>query len=380
MRPVPDPRLDKLADVLVGYSTDVRAGEKVLVQAPCVAQPLALAVVRRVVAAGGLPMLRLVADGDADDGIVLADGSDAQLEWLDPAWSSDLETADVRIVVVADALTHRALHGADPERQAQQERARMGVYSIQRRRAAAGELRWALTEYPTPEAAEDAGMTTQEYEDFVYRAGHLDVDDPGSRWREIGTEIDRVADFLESVDELRFVAEGTDLRVGVGGRSWLRSCGHRNFPDGETFTGPVEDSVDGEISFSYPGFYRGQEADGIRLAFERGEVVEATARAGQEYLRTMLSVDDGARRVGELAFGLNDAIERFTRNTLYDEKIGGTIHLALGSSYPETGGRNESALHWDIVCDMRAGGEVYADGALVYRDGRFLEGVLEAVR
>jgi aminopeptidase len=219
-------------------------------------------------------------------------------------------------------------------------------------------------------------MSREDYERFVFRAGQLDVDDPVARWREIGRGIDRIADFLETVSELRVVAPGTDLTLRVGGRKWLRSQGHHNFPDGETFTGPVEDSVDGTITFSYPGLYRGQEADGIRLRFEAGEVVEATAREGEQFLRQMLALDEGARRVGEFAFGLNDAIDVFTRNTLYDEKIGGTIHLALGSSYPETGGRNESGLHWDIVCDMRAGSEVYADDELVYRDGRFLEGLL----
>jgi aminopeptidase len=362
----------KLADVLVGYSTEVRAGELVLIQAPAVAQPLAEEIYRCVVRSGAHPMLRLQPDGEWADAVLLADGDDDQLAWLDPGVWTDRERCDVRIVVIADALAHRRLGDADPARQAFQERSHMPLYDLQRKRSADGSMRWCLVEYPTPEAAEDARMSFDEYVDFVTRAGFLHLDDPAGRWRELRGEIDRVADFLEAVSELRVVSDGTDLRLGVRGRKWVRSYGHRNFPDGETYTGPVEDEVEGTIRFTYPGLYRGQEVEGVQLRFERGEVVEADAERGREFLRRMISMDDGARRVGEFAFGLNDFVQTFTRNTLYDEKMGGTVHLALGASYPETGSQNESALHWDIVCDLRDGGEVYADGELVYRDGRFL--------
>ena len=365
----------KLAEVLVGYSTEVRPGELVLVHAPAVAQPLAEEVVRAVVRARAHPMLRLQPDGDWDDAILLADGDDEQLGWIDPGVWADRERCDVRIVVTADALSRRNLGDADPARQAFQERAHMPLYDLQRNRAAEGSLRWCLVEYPTEAAAQDAGMSFDEYIEFVTHAGFLHLDDPVARWRELRGDIDRVADFLEQVEELRVVAHETDLRLGVGGRKWVRSYGHRNFPDGETYTGPVEDDVEGTIAFTFPGLYRGREADGIRLRFERGEVVEATARSGEDFLRQMIGMDDGARRVGEFAFGLNESVQRFTRNVLYDEKMGGTVHLALGAAYPETGSQNESALHWDIVCDLRDGGEVYADGRLVYRAGRFLPDV-----
>jgi aminopeptidase len=168
------------------------------------------------------------------------------------------------------------------------------------------------------------------------------------------------------------VADGTDLTVGVEGRTWIPCDGKENFPDGEVFTGPIEARTEGAIRFSYPASFAGRMVKDIELRFEGGEVVEASASEGQDFLREMVALDAGARRVGEFAFGMNEAIEEFTSHTLFDEKIGGTIHLALGKSYPESGGLNQSALHWDIVCDLRSGSEVYADGELVYRDGAFV--------
>jgi aminopeptidase len=171
------------------------------------------------------------------------------------------------------------------------------------------------------------------------------------------------------------VTDGTDLTLGVGGRQWIPAQGRENFPDGEIFTAPIEDRVDGTIHFTYPAVFQGREVHDVRLRFEGGEVVEATAARGQDFLEQMIGMDDGARRAGEFAFGLNDGIDIFTRNILFDEKIGGTVHLALGTAYPESGGLNRSGLHWDMICDLRTGSEVYADGELVYRDGRFLSGI-----
>ena len=199
--------------------------------------------------------------------------------------------------------------------------------------------------------------------------------DPVTAWKQFGERLERVGDFLDDVRELRIVGEDTDLKLGVEGRTWIRSKGLRNFPDGEVFTGPQETSVEGTIRYSFPAMMRGRQADDVRLRFEGGEVVEATAKRGQDFLRELVGMDDGARRVGEFAFGLNESISEYTGNLLLDEKIGGTVHLALGRSVPGTGGTNESGLHWDMVCDLRDGGEVYADGELVYRDGAFTNGV-----
>jgi aminopeptidase len=266
----------------------------------------------------------------------------------------------------------------DPARLATHARASEEIRRRYLERAAAGELRWVLSALPTHAAAQDAEMSLAEYEDFVYTAGLLDEGDPVARWQAFAEEVERVRAFLSDRKELRVVAEGTDLTLGVEGRIWEPSSGHENFPDGEIFTAPLETSVEGTIQFTFPGVFQRREVHDIRLRFEAGEVVEATAARGEGFLREMVGLDEGARRVGEFAFGLNESVREFTRNTLFDEKIGGTVHLALGQSYPETGGVNRSALHWDIVCDLRDGGEVYADGELVYRDGRFLPGVLGA--
>jgi aminopeptidase len=217
-------------------------------------------------------------------------------------------------------------------------------------------------------------MSLRQFEELLYRGAFLDRDDPVAAWKAFGERLERIGSFLETKRELRIVGEDTDLRLRVDGRTWIRSKGLRNFPDGEVFTGPVEPSVEGTIRFTFPAIVRGRRAEDVRLRFERGEVVEATAARGEHFLREMISLDDGARRVGEFAFGLNEAIDEYTGSLLLDEKIGGTVHLALGRSVPGTGGENTSGLHWDIVCDLRDGGEVYADGELVYRNGAFLNG------
>lgn len=367
-----DPRVERLAAVLVDYSTEVRPGDLVVIESTALAAPLVLALCRRILEAGGHPELRIGVSEIAQTTMSLA--SDDQLRWLNPARVADVERADVRMVIDASFNT-RHLSGIDPARQAQVSRAREPLRETLFSRAARGELRWNVTLYPTQAAAQDAEMSLAHYQDFVYRAGLLDRDDPVAEWRSFGARLSVLAAWLQTVSELRVVAADTDLRMSVAGRTWIPCDGGENFPDGEVFTGPVESSVEGEISFPFPASFQGRVVEGVRLVFRGGEVVEATASRGEEFLREMIRLDEGARRVGEFSFGMNEAVQQYTRNTLFDEKIGGTVHLALGSSYPESGGSNRSALHWDLVCDLRQGGEVYADGELVYRDGRFLEGV-----
>jgi aminopeptidase len=370
---VSDARLVQLARVLVGYSTRVEPGELVLLEGPTITEPLVYELYREVLRAGAHPSLRLSFDGASD--ALLLEGSEQQVAWVNPRFAEDVERADVRIAIYASRNT-KSLTSVDPARQAAHSLAQEPLQQRFLDRAAKGELRWVITAFPNDAHAQDARMSGAEYADFVYRAAFLDRDDPVAEWERYSKRLERVSSFLGSKRGLRIVSEGTDLRLGVGGRHWVASHGRENFPDGEVFTGPVEDSVEGTIRFTFPAVFHGREVNDVCLRFERGEVVEATAGRGQDFLDRMISMDAGARHVGEFAFGMNEAIDVFTRNILFDEKLGGTVHLALGSSYPETGGVNRSALHWDMICDLRSGSEVYADGDLVYRDGRFLDGVL----
>jgi aminopeptidase len=364
-----DSRDQRMADVLVDFCAEVREGDLVTIESTTLAAPILRDLYRRVLEAGGHPLPRISLEGLSEN--LLKYGNDAQLAWENPVRADDIETVDVRIVLEAPGNTKR-LSNIDPARHAQYERSTERLRNRYLERAAAGELRWVLTAYPTQAAAQDASMSLTEYEDFVFGAAFLDDPDPVGRWREFGERIDRLARFLSEKRELRIVAEGTDLRLAVEGRTWISAKGRENLPDGEVFTAPLETSVEGEIRFTYPAVFNAREVEDVRLRFEGGEVVEATATRGEQFLREMIGLDDGARRVGEFAFGLNDAVSIFTSNILFDEKIGGTVHLALGTAYPESGGLNRSALHWDMICDLRSGSEVYADGELVYRDGRFL--------
>lgn len=366
-----DPRHARLAEILVGYSTSVAPGDKVRIDSMGSGSPLVRELYGAALRAGGHPEANLALD-EAEEAL-LRDGSDAQLEWIAPDLEWNVDKGDVWMVIDAPANTKR-LTGVDPAKMGRRLKARAPVQSRYLERSAAGDFRWVICGYPTEGSAQDAGMSLKQFEDVLYRAAFLDKDDPVAAWTSFGDRLEAIGSFLETKRELRIVGEDTDLKLGVEGRTWIRSKGLRNFPDGEVFTGPLETSVEGTIRFTFPAMMRGRQADGVRLRFEGGEVVEASADRGQEFLREMIALDDGARRVGEFAFGLNDAISEYTGNLLLDEKIGGTVHLALGRSVPGTGGENQSGLHWDIVCDLRDGGEVYADGEVVYRNGAFLNG------
>ena len=361
-------RLRRFAEVVVGYCGGVEPDDLVVLQGTMNVEPLIEQLYAAVLRAGGSPATRVMPElGE----LLLTEGSEEQIQWLTPGEREDIEQADVWIVVEAPSNT-KELTAVDPERQALRQRARSSLRERYLERALNGDLRWVLTAFPTNAAAQDAEMSLAEYEEFVYGSALLDADDPVARWREFSGELRRVVEFLSAQQELRFVTEGTDITFAVGGRTWVAADGHENFPDGEVFTAPHDESTDGVITFTYPAVFEGRQVDDVRLRFRGGEVVEASASRGEDFLQEMVALDDGARRVGELAFGLNDAVSVFTRNILFDEKIGGTMHLALGSAYPECGGTNRSALHWDMICDLRSGSEVYADGELVYRDGRFL--------
>jgi aminopeptidase len=239
------------------------------------------------------------------------------------------------------------------------------------KRAAEGEFRWCYTLFPTSAYASEAEMSLADYEDFYYGACLATDDDPVGAWARTSEETKRLADWIQGRSEVHVTGDGTDLRLGIEGRRFIAADGEHNMPDGEFFTGPVEDSVNGDVTFSYPAVYGGREVAGVKLRFKDGKVVDASAERNEDFLITMLDTDEGARRLGELGIGTNYGIDRFTKEILLDEKIGGTIHLAVGMSYPETGGTNSSAVHWDMVCDLRQGGRITVDGEELQSNGKF---------
>jgi aminopeptidase len=365
---VRDSRAEALAQILVRYSTRVGEGDVCIIQSTTPAEVLVQAVYEEVLRAGGLPILQLSTEGAQAAFFDLA--GDKQLDWVPPTSEWVAENADVRIGIMAD-VNARELSGTDPKKQARVSKARQGLMETTMRRSAAGEHRWALTLFPTHAYASEAGMSLRDYEDFYYAACLATDGEPVTAWERQSEEVKRLSDWIEGREEVRVTAPGTDITLGVGGRRWIPCYGEHNMPDGEFFTGPIEDSVNGEISFSFPASYGGRTVSGVRLRFEHGKVVDATAEQGEAFLIEMLDTDDGARRLGEIGIGTNYGIATGTKEILLDEKIGGTVHMAVGMSYPETGGENASAVHWDMVCDLRAGGALVVDGVDLQRDGRF---------
>ena len=366
-----DPRLARLATLLVDYSLALREGEVLRVNSSDAAAPLILAIQRVAIERGVHAYANVALEGLAE--ILVAEGSKEQREFVSDLAYREVDRLDAEITIWSEANT-KSFSRADPEARGQVYAAERSLVNRRWQRIGRGEMRWVGTLMPTNAHAQDAEMSLLEYEDFVFRACHVDGDqDPVAHWRAAAEELTaRAAEFADT-REVRIVGPDTDLRLGVAERTWQPSYGTHNMPDGEVFTSPVETETEGEIRFTLPAVFYGREVDDIRLRFEGGRVVDADARSGADYLRTLLDTDDGARVLGEFAFGLNYEIDRWTRNILFDEKIGGTVHLALGSGFDDCGSKNESALHWDIICDLRREGEIYADGELVWRAGRFLE-------
>jgi aminopeptidase len=365
---VKDQRAEALAQILVRYSTKVGKGDVCVIQSTTAAEPLVQAVYEEVLRAGGLPVMQLTTTGAQAAFYDLA--SDDQLDWVPPTAAWAAENADVRIAILGD-VNARELSNADPRKQARAQKARKPLMETSMRRSAAGEHRWAVTLFPTHAYASEAGMSLREYEDFYYAACLATDGDPVTAWERQSDEVRRLAEWIEGKEEVRIHADGTDITLGVAGRRWIPCVGEHNMPDGEFFTGPIEDSASGVISFSFPASYGGRTVSGVRLRFENGKVVDGSAEQGDEFLNEMLDTDAGARRLGELGIGTNYGIATGTKEILLDEKIGGTVHLAIGMSYPETGGENNSAVHWDMVCDLRRGGSITVDGVELQRDGRF---------
>jgi aminopeptidase len=363
-----DPRVANLARILVGYSTRVGEGDTCMIEGSTAAEPLVAAVYEEVLRAGGNPVVSLSFDGQTAS--FYREAGDSQLEWISPLSEWAAEEADCRIAIGADTNT-RQLSSVPPERQSKRDKATRHLMETVMARAAEGKHRWVYALCPTNAYASDAEMSLREFEDFYFRACLADDGDPLGAWERAAGEWRRLADWVEGHEEVHITGPGTDIRLGIDGRRVLAADGVHNMPDGEFFTGPVEDSVEGEVSFHLPSMIDGREVAGARLRFEGGKVVDARAERGEDYLIEHLDTDEGARRLGELGIGTNYAIDRGTRNVLLDEKIGGTVHLAVGASYPETGGTNQSAVHTDMVCDLRRGGRIEVDGELIQENGEF---------
>jgi aminopeptidase len=350
------------ADLLAGYCLEVQPGQQVLVRSTTLAAPLLLEVQRAILERDAWPMLRVELPGQTPN--YYAHARNRHLDDYPDLTLTEAKKIDCLLGIQAPGDV-RELAGVDPEHIARYARARRDV------REATMKKRWCSTLWPTPALAEQAGMTLEDFSAFVVGALFLDQPDPVAAWGGLRAFQERLIDRLSDVRELRVEAEGTDLTLRVKGRTWVNSDGKRNMPSGEVFTGPHETSASGRVRFTVRSAPAGIDVDGVELEFREGEVVGARAERGDEYLQRALATDAGARRVGEVGIGTNFGITRPVGVILFDEKIGGTVHLALGRSYPETGGKNSSALHWDLICDLRAGGRLSADGQTIMENGAF---------
>ncbi|HWR84188.1 MAG TPA: aminopeptidase [Candidatus Deferrimicrobium sp.] len=364
-----DPRVRKLAQVLVHYSLKLKKGQLFRIEGEIVTLPLMKAVYEEAITVGAHPytLIRL----PEMEEIFLKHGSDAQLKYISPITRLEVNRMHARLVIDGSANT-RYLAGVDPKRQAFFRRAMRPLVRRWFKRMGDKSISWCITAYPTPANAQEADLSLSDYENFVYRAGCLHMADPVKHWKDVAKEQDRLARILNRVDRIHVRSADTDLKMRVKGRKWISCAGTENFPDGEIFTCPIEDSAEGHIRFSYPAVYLGRLVEDVRLEFRCGKVVNEKAGKDLAYLTSMLNVDSGARYIGEFAIGTNYSIDRYSKNILFDEKIGGTCHLAVGASLPEALGKNKSAVHWDMICDLKKNSEITADGKVVYRNGRFV--------
>ena len=358
-----DPRINKLARTLVRYCIAARRGQTVGVSGAALAAPLFTAVYEELLSAGAFPVLNMSPDGLGE--ILYRKGRKHHFTTLTPYQEAYARCMDATISIYAQSNT-RALSDVAPGKQVMLSKTMRPVSEILSHKP------WVLTLFPTEAYAQDAELSLRAFEDFVYGATFSDEDDPVAAWKAVGKRQHRLIARLRGADQVRIVGPDTDITLSVKGRKFVNSAGHRNMPSGEIFSAPLETSAEGHVRFDYPVCAYGREISGVRLVFRKGVAVEATAEKHAEFLNTMLNSDPGARRLGELGIGANPKIQRFVKSILFDEKIGGTIHLALGRSPLETRGRNRSAIHWDMIKDLRRGGAVYVDGKAFEKDGKFI--------
>jgi aminopeptidase len=366
-----DPRVEKFTKILVDHSTKVGPGDRVAITSTTAAVPLVRALYELVLERGGYP--HVLIDFPGQEELLFAHASDEQLEYVPLFHKMAFEDFDVLVKIRAETNT-RGLSSVSPERQAHRQKAISALIGAQMRRGAEKSLRWMSTLYPTSAYAMEAEMSDEEYENFVYRAMHADegTPDPVAYWAGVEQEQKRIVERIEGHDRVEIQGPNVDLSLSIKRRTFRNASGQHNLPDGEIYTGPVEESANGWVRYTYPAMYQGRIVEGIELHFQAGKVVQATAEKNEEFLLRMLDTDPGARYIGEFAIGTNFEIDRFTRSILFDEKIGGSFHMALGAGYPETGSQNKSMIHWDMICDLRKESEIKVDGEVVYRNGAFV--------
>jgi len=353
---------EKYAQLLVSYCCEVQTGEQVSINLDTEAMPMARALVREVLKADAQPILHMTYPEMMVDVLELV--SERYLT-SEPSFElNEIKQIDAWLRVRGGS-NNRMLQNANKEILSKLAKRQRPVQNLRLK------TKWVGTQFPTNASAQDAGMSLDDYEQFVYGAMYLFDDDPVAKWRELHAFQAELINHLATAKEVHIVAEGTDLTLNVAGRTWVNSDGHHNMPSGEVFTGPIEDSANGHITYTVPSAVSGVEVENIRITFENGKAVKAEADKGDDLLQAQLNSDKGARYLGELGIGTNFNIQVPTKSILYDEKIGGTVHLALGQSYTETGGTNESAIHWDMICDLRQGGAIYLDGELFQENGTF---------
>ncbi len=371
-----DPRVERLAQLLVDYSVAVQPGDRVLIESGTAAEPLVRALFERILQAGGYPYLMLGFGGldtmTGLDAAFLTHASEDQLAHPPTFMRLAYEEFEGRVRIHSSDNVNR-MANVPPEAVSRRRGALRSLLETQMERGQSGEFRWVTTLYPTRAYAQAAEMSLEEFEDFVFHACHVaQGDDPVVQWNAIERRQAALIEAVQGHETIHLRGPNCDLQLAVAGRTFKNACGRNNMPDGEIYTGPVEDSAQGWVRFTYPAIYQGRTVTGARLKFEDGRVVEASADRGEDFLNSTLDTDSGSRYLGEFAIGTNQNVNRFTGNILFDEKIGGSFHLALGAGYPETGSVNKSAVHWDLICDLESQSEIHVDGELLYKDGEFL--------